>query len=110
MAKLKEGDRVRIKTRPVTDEDRSVHKYFEHMQGLVGTVSNYYNKDEIAVTVDIDTLGAIPADVHKHATKRLQDRFDENVSEEVKRLLQKDELNFVPHYVLLIREQDLESI
>ncbi len=110
MPNLTEGDRVRIKTRPVTDEDRAIHKFFEHMQGLTGTVSNYYGKNEVAVTIDLETLGEIPTDVHKVASKRLQDRFDENVSEEVKKLLSKDELNFTPNYVLLVREQDLEAI
>lgn len=110
MAKLIEGDRVQVVTRPVTEEDRLVHKFFEHMQGLTGTVSNYYNKDEVAVTVDLDCLTDVPKDVHKIATERVRERFNENVSEELKKLLEKDELNFTPHYVLLVREQDLKKI
>lgn len=110
MAKLQEGDRVRVKVRPVTEEDRKVHMFFEHMQGLEGEVSNYYNKDEVAVTVDLGTLIDIPQDVHKIATDRIRDKFAENTSEEVKKLLTKEEKAFTPHYVLLVREQDLEKI
>lgn len=110
MSKLKEGDRVRVITRPVTEEDRKVHMFFEHMQGMVGEVSNYYNKDEVAVTVDIDALVDVPKDVHKIATERIREKFAENTSEEIKRLLSKEEKMFTPHYVLLVREQDLEKI
>ncbi|QYK52600.1 MAG: hypothetical protein KF824_10080 [Fimbriimonadaceae bacterium] len=110
MAKLAEGDRVEIVTRTVTEEDRSVHKFYEHMQGLTGIVSNYYNKDEVAVNIDLDCLTDVPKDVHKIATERVRERFNENVSEELKKLLEKDELNFTPHYVLLVREQDLKKI
>lgn len=110
MSKLKEGDRVRVKVRPVTEEDRKVHMFFEHMQGLEGEISNYYNKDEIAVTVDLETLVDIPKDVHKIATDRIRDKFAENTSEEIKKLLSKEEKSFTPHYVLLVREQDLEKI
>ena len=44
MSTWKEGDRVRIKTRPVTEEDRKTNRYFDHMAGLVGTVQNIYSE------------------------------------------------------------------
>ncbi len=110
MSKLKEGDRVRIITRPVTEEDRKVHMFFEHMQGMVGVISNHYGKDEVAVTIDIDSLIDIPKDVHKVATDRIRTKFAENTNEEIKKLLSKEEQNFTPNYVLLVREQDLEKI
>lgn len=110
MAKLNEGDKVRVVTRPVTEEDRKVHMFFEHMCGLTGTVANYYNKNEVAVNIDLDSLGKIPADVHDHATDRMRARFGNDVTEEQRKLLDKDELNFTPNYVLLVREQDLEPL
>lgn len=110
MSKLKEGDRVRIVTRTVTEEDRKVHMFFEHMQGLVGTVSNHYGKDEVAVTVDLDALVDVPKDVHTIATDRIRTKFADNTNEEIKKLLNKDELKFTPNYVLLLREQDLEKL
>ncbi len=109
MAKLKEGDRVRIVRRPVTDEDKLVHKFFEHMQGLTGVVSNYYSKEEVAVTVDLDSLPPVPKDVHSVATQRMRSRFASDASEELKKLLEKEELEFTPNYVLLLREVDLEK-
>ncbi|MBL8068592.1 MAG: hypothetical protein JNM28_09085 [Armatimonadetes bacterium] len=109
MAKFQEGERVRIKVRPVTEEDRKVHMFFEHMQGLEGTVSNHYNKDEVAVEIDLDSLVDIPKDVHRIATERIREKFNENTNEEIKKLLTKDEQKFTPHYVLLVREADLEK-
>lgn len=109
MAKFQEGERVRIKVRPVTEEDRKVHMFFEHMQGLEGTVSNHYNKDEVAVEIDLDSLVDIPKDVHRVATERIREKFNENTNEEIKKLLTKDEQKFTPHYVLLVREADLEK-
>jgi ssDNA-specific exonuclease RecJ len=110
MAKVKEGDRVRIKVRPVTEEDRTMHMFFEHMQGLEGNVSNYYNTNEVAVTIDLTNLVDVPKDVHALATSRIQEKFKENATEEVKRLLTKEEMLFTPNYVLLLREQDLELV
>lgn len=110
MAKVKEGDRVRILAREVTAQDKSVHMFFEHMQGLTGVVSNYYGVDEVAVTVDLDALTGIPADVHQQATRKMREKFQENATEDVRKALSKEELNFTPHYVLLVREEDLEKI
>ncbi len=110
MAKLKEGDKVRVVTRPVNETDRTVHMFFEHMQGLTGVVSNYYTKEEVAVTVDLSSLIEIPKDVHNAATDRMRGRFAGEASEELKKLIGKEGLNFTPNYVLLVREEDLEKI
>jgi hypothetical protein len=108
MAKVKEGDHVKVVRRPVTEQDRTVYGYFEHMQGVTGVVEGVYSKDEVAIKVDLDSLTKIPADVHKDATKRMRERFVENVGEEARKQLTKEELEFVPHYVLLVRSDDLE--
>lgn len=110
MAKVKEGDRVKIISRKVTPQDRSVYMFFDHMQGLIGTVANVYGKEEVAVNIDIDSLEGIPQDVHKVATKRMQKAFKENSTENQRRLLDNDEMKFVPNYVLLVKEDDLEKI
>ncbi len=109
MSRVKEGDRVRIVKRELTDQDRKVYGFFDHMQGLTGTVENVYSKDEVAVKIDLAVLSKIPADVHKEATKRMRERFVENVGEEARKQLSKEELDFVPHYVLLVRTDDLEK-
>lgn len=110
MATVKEGDRVRIVTRPTTAQDREAYKFFEHMHGLTGTVANVYGQEEIAVNIDIDSLTDIPKDVHRVATQRMQDAFKENSTENQRKLLTTEEMKFVPNYVLLLRETDLEKI
>lgn len=109
MPNWKEGDRVRVVTRPVTDADRDTHSYYEHMAGLVGVVQNTYTKEEIAVKVDPDSLTKITASVHKESTKRMREKFLNSVSEEQKKQLTSEELNFDAHYVLLCRSDDLEK-
>lgn len=110
MAKVKEGDRVRVVTRELTEQDKKVYGFFDHMQGLTGTVENVYSNNEVAVKVELGVLPKIPADVHKEATKRMRERFSDNVGEEARKSLSKEELEFVPHYMLLVRSEDLEKV
>lgn len=110
MAKVKEGDKVRVVTREITEQDRKVYGLFEHMLGMSGVVENIYSPTEVAVKVDLDCLPKIPADVHKEATKKMRERLTENVGEEARKLMTKEELEFVPHYMILVRQDDLEKI
>ncbi len=100
---------MKVKTRPVTEEDRKKNRYFEHMAGLIGTVQNVYSDHELAVQVDPDSLGPVTARVHKTATQRMRDRFTEDMSEAQKKLFTKEELEFDTHYVLLVQGDDLEK-
>ena len=110
MSKVKEGDRVRILKRALTEQDKTVYGFFEHMQGLTGVVENVCGKDEVAVKVDLECLPKIPAEVHKDATKKMREKFAETVGEEARKQLTKEELEFVPHYMLLVRADDLEKV
>jgi hypothetical protein len=110
MASIKEGDRVRVISRPLTTQDRSVLNFYDHMIGLPGTVANVYGPEEVAVQVDISALPSIPAKVHQDATGRMRKKFADSVGEEQKKALTKEELEFVPNYVILVREKDLEKI
>lgn len=110
MATVKEGDKVRVVTRPITEQDRSVYKFFDHMHGLEGVVAAVYNKEEVAVNVDLDQLQGVPKEIHGVATKRMQESFKEASTENQRKLLDKDEMKFTPNYVLLVREADLEKI
>ncbi|MFN8220292.1 MAG: hypothetical protein U0S12_09210 [Fimbriimonadales bacterium] len=110
MSNWKEGDRVRVVTREVTAEDRNANRYFSHMAGVVGTVQNVYGKDEIAIKVDPSSLSPISADVHRGAIERMRERFASGVSEEQKKQLTAEELNFTANYVLLCRGEDLEAL
>jgi hypothetical protein len=110
MPNWKEGDIVRVIQRPVTEEDRKTNRYFDHMAGLVGTVQNVYSNEEIAIKTDPPSLTDVTAKVHKAATQRMREKFLNNVSEEQKKLLTSEELNFNVNYVLLVRSNDLEKI
>lgn len=106
----KEGQRVRVAVREVTPKDREEHRYYTHMAGLTGTVQNVYSNDEIAVKIDLDSLTKVPEQVHANATTRMREQFGNNMTEEQRKQLTKEELAFTPHYVLLVRGSDLESI
>ncbi|MBX3112462.1 MAG: hypothetical protein KF857_10675 [Fimbriimonadaceae bacterium] len=108
MAKVKEGDSVRV-TGEKDGSGNLSEKLFPHLVGLTGTVSNHYNTDEVAVQVDLDSLSPAMRQVHSEATERLRTKFLESVGEEAKKHLTKEELEFTPHYVLLVGESDLEK-
>jgi ribosomal protein L21E len=110
MKQWREGDRVVIVTRPVTEDDRKANRYFEHMAGLTGTVQNIYAPDQVAIKVDPKTLTEVTAEVHKVATERMREKFLNNVSDEQRKQLTKEELEFEANFVLLVRGEDLEQV
>ena len=109
MPTWKEGDRVRVVTRAVTEDDRKSSRYYEHMAGLIGTVQNVYSDAEIAIKVDPSCLNKVTGAVQKEATQRMREKFLSNVSEEQKKQLSKEELEFDAHYVQLVQSKDLEK-
>jgi hypothetical protein len=108
--RFKEGDRVRVVSRPVTGEDRLSNAYFDHMAGLTGTVQNVYGPNEIAVKADVASLSRVTQDVHKESTKRMREKFLGNISDEQRKQLTPEELNFDAHYMLLVRSDDLQKL
>ncbi|MBI1334893.1 MAG: hypothetical protein JST12_04155 [Armatimonadetes bacterium] len=108
--KLREGDRVRIVTREVTEDDRKTNRYYGHMAGLTGSVANIYGDAEIAVQVDINTLTKVSQDVHREATVRMRAKLNDALSEVQRKELTKEELEFDTHFMLLCHSQDLEKI
>jgi hypothetical protein len=109
MTKFKEGDHVKVVTRAVTEEDRKTNAYFDHMAGLTGTVQNIYGGEGIAVKMDVDSLSKVTQDVHKESVKRMRQKFLDNISEEQRKQLTTEELNFDAHYMLLVKSDDLEK-
>lgn len=109
MATWKEGEHVQIVTRTVTEDDRKSNRYFSHMGGLTGVVQNVYSDDEIAVKMDIPSLSKVSADVHRVSIDRMREKFIGSISEEQKKQLSAEELNFDAHYMLLVRSSDLEK-
>lgn len=110
MSNWKEGQRVRVVERPVTEEDRKTNRYFDHMAGLTGIIQNIYSNEEIAIKVDDSCMSTITRDVHKVSTERMRAKFLDNVSEEQRKQLTPDELNFSANYTMLVRGADLEPV
>jgi hypothetical protein len=110
MPNWKEGDHVRVVSRAVTAEDRTKNRYFEHMANLSGIIQSIYNSEEIAIRVDPEAMPAVTKEVHKVSVARMRANFVAHVSEEQKKLLTPEELNFDAHYVLLVRAADLEKV
>ena len=108
-SRFKEGDKVKIVSRPVNDDDRKSGRYYDHMAGLSGIVQNVYGSEEIAVKVDKVGLPETPRSVHKVAVERMREKFLGSIGEEQKKSLSSDELNFEAHYMLLVRAADLEK-
>lgn len=109
MPSWKEGERVRIATRFVTDADRKGQGYYQHMGGLTGVVQNVYSDAEIAVKIEPNSMGDVAREVHKVATERMRERFLSSISEEQRKQLSPEEQAFDAHYVLLVRSADLEK-
>ena len=109
MPKWKEGDRARVVRRPVTEEDRKKNRYFDHMAGLVGTVQNVYPTNDVALCVDVKSMTPVSAEVHATATQRMRDRFAKDTSEEQKKQLTKEDMEFTANYVVLVQVSDLEA-
>jgi len=100
---------VRVVRRAVTEEDRRKSRYFEHMADLTGTVQQAYGPDEVAIRVDPPSMTGVTADVVRTASQRMRDKFISNVSEEQRKQLTKEEMEFDANYVLLVRAADLEK-
>jgi hypothetical protein len=109
MSKWKAGERVRVVSRAVTEEDRKKNRYFEHMAGLTGTIQQVYNESEVALQVEPESLTKISGDVHRTATQRMREKFLSQIGEEQKKQFTKEELDFDAHYVLLVQANDLEK-
>lgn len=110
MKNLKEGQKVKIVTRPVTDEDRKANRYYEHMAGLTGTVKSVFAEDQIAISIDRDSLSAVSKGVHKTSIERMREKVVTGVSEEQRKLLTPEELKFEANFMLLVRSEDLEPV
>lgn len=110
MANWKEGDRVRIVERRVTEDDRKNNRYFPHMANLTGTIQNLYSHEEISIKVDPSGLSQVSAEVHTTAVVRMRENFLSKISEEQKKMLSPEELNFDANFVLLVRGADIEPL
>lgn len=107
---IKEGDRVRITAREPTPEDEKSATYFAHFGNLTGTVQKVYNKQEVAVEVDLESL---PTDVrkrHEEIRGQMKTRWLDGLSEEARSRLTEREKDFNLRYVVLVGMSDLTKI
>lgn len=103
----KEGDRVTILSRAMTEKDQKERRYYPFMGGLTGTVQNIYVDNEIAVRIDESSLSKVSKEAHKEATRRMREKLAGSISEEQKKELSKEELEFETHFMLLVHTDDL---
>lgn len=110
MKDFREGQKVKIVTRPVTEDDRKANRYYEHMAGLTGTITSVFAVDQIAVSIDRDALTSVSKSVHKTSVDRMREKVANSVSEEQRKLLTTEELKFEANFMLLVRSEDLEPV
>lgn len=79
------------------------------MADLIGQVQLIYGADEVAIKVEPSSMSEVTADVVRTATLRMRAKFVDAVSEEQRKQLTKEEMEFDANYVLLVRSEDLVS-
>lgn len=107
--KFKEGDAVQIISREQSESDAKSRRYYDFMGGLTGKIQNIYSESEIAVQIDTEALNATTRALHAEATKRMRTKLIDSLSEEQKKALTKEELDFDTHYMLLVHSEDLQK-
>jgi ribosomal protein L21E len=110
LAKFKSGDKVRIRTRPVTAEEVEERSFMPHYCGLVGEVARTYDGGEVAVRVDPEHLSDDITRMHKQMEKRVKEKFLTGLSEEGRRRLSAEEKEINLSYVVIVKQADLEPV
>ena len=109
MAALKEGDRVRIASRTQTEDDIKSGMYYAHYGGLTGAIQKVYNKNEVAVEVDHESLSKELRKRHEDVRDQMKTKWIEGLSEEGRSRLTEREKDFNLRYVVLVAMSDLEK-
>ncbi|GAB4467428.1 MAG: hypothetical protein OHK0029_39380 [Armatimonadaceae bacterium] len=105
MAKLKEGDTVRIVAREQTNADQKSGLYYPHFANLTGTILKIYG-EEASVLVDRE---ALPEDVrtrHEANQETERQRYLDRLSEDARKQMESKE--FTLRYAVLVALSDLE--
>jgi ribosomal protein L21E len=109
MADLKEGDRVRIKTREQTEEDIKSQLYYPHYGGMTGEVQKVYSKTEVSVAVEMESLEKELRKRHIDVRDQMKTKWLDGLSEEGRNKLTEREKDFNLRYVILVSMSDLEK-
>lgn len=110
MAKLKEGDRVRITRREPTEEEIKAATYFAFFGGLTGSVRKIYNEWQVAVEVDPESLTPDVRKRHLGIRDQMKTKWLDGLSEEGRGKLTEREKDFHLRYMLLVQPVDLERM
>ncbi len=104
---FKEGDRVRIVDRAMSDEDIKSQLFYDHYRGLTGKVQKVYQTDEIAVEIEHDALLETVAVRHMEVKEQMKTKWMNGLSEEAKGRLSDAEKDFQLRYTVLVMAKDL---
>ncbi len=110
MARLKDGDRVRVKAREVQGKEAHEGRYAPHLANTTGTILKYYSPQEIAVDLDIDSLPESIRDRHAEQQSAMHEKWLGSLSDEARGRLTDEEKQFRLRYVVLLAETDLEPL
>lgn len=110
MPAITEGDRVRIKTREVTPDDVKSGLYYPHFAGLTGTVYKIYNKEEVTVEIETESLPREVRQRHEKIRDQMKTKWLDGLSEEGRSKLTDREKDFLLRYMVLTGLGDLEKI
>ncbi len=110
MNRIKEGDRVQIRTREQTPDDIKARSFFPYMGGLTGRIHRVYDDQTAAVVIDRDKLPEVVQERHTAAEVRMKERWIASLSDEARARLTPAEKEFHLNYVLLVNLTDLNPI
>ncbi len=108
MAAIKAGDRVKIVSREVTDEDEKAGLYYSYFGGLTGTVDRVYEDKSVCVDIDIDSLEDEMRKRHLEMQEAERKRWLANLSGVMRSRLTAEQRQLSMSYKLLVSKNDLE--
>ena len=106
IAKINEGDRVAVASRPHTASDNKSGLYYPHYADMRGTILKLYG-EEASVLVDRDSLPAAIRQRHEETEQSERRRYLDRLSEEARGRASEREKNFQLNYAVLVSVNDL---
>ncbi len=105
---LKEGDRVVVSNREVTDDDVKSGLFYNHYRGLTGLVQKVYeNVGEMAITIDDASLAESVRTRHYEVRDAMKQKWLDGLSEEQRSRLSDVEKDFNLRYSIVIAISDV---
>ena len=108
MAQIKSGDTVKIITREITPDDTKSGLYFSYFGGLVGKVDRIYDDGSACIDIDLNSLTADMRERHLGIQEAERKRWLENISDEMRNRLSKEQKQLKMSYKILVGQKDLE--